>query len=200
MYEMAEDYLAHKGFQQYEISNWASCRSDGLDSRCQHNLHTWQYHPYFGFGAGASGFIGNSRTSNIKPVYAYIQKIKEMNTPWPGAESTTEIEVWDQMQEMMMIGLRLTSVGVSDNNFKQRFNVSLFEVFARQIQYLLKTGLVEIIEKDGKSLRLTQQGRLLGNQVFMNLSVIRSLRDQLIYSYLCSITNVAHFIDRGSRG
>ncbi len=167
MYETAGDFLTKGGFQQYEISNWALNRKDGQDARCQHNLHTWQYHSYYGFGAGASGFIDNNRIINIKPLIAYIQSVQRKKKPWPAAESIVQIDRWEQMQEMMMIGLRLTSEGVSDHIFQQRFNSSMFQIFAKQIQYLQKIYFVERHGNDNEYLRLTRKGRLLGNKVFM---------------------------------
>jgi hypothetical protein len=41
------------------------------------------------------------------------------------------------------------------------------EVFGGIIKRLLEDGLVEWVELDGKILRLSQRGRLLGNHVFM---------------------------------
>lgn len=167
MYELAEDFLAGKGYQQYEISNWALKREEGLDARCQHNLHTWQYHPYLGFGAGASGFIGSTRTTNVKLIPTYIQKVQLGKGLWPAAESLAELDLWEQMQETLMIGLRLTAEGVSERAFQQRFGHSMTEVFDRQLGYLQKYGLLERVEGEERRIRLTRQGRLLGNRAFM---------------------------------
>jgi oxygen-independent coproporphyrinogen-3 oxidase len=76
------------------------------------------------------------------------------------------------MSEFMMTGLRLTREGVSSDEFLSRFGASLRDVFGKEINVLLKLGLLEwlTVEADGRPplrLRLTQRGRLLGNQVFM---------------------------------
>lgn len=167
MYEWAMDFLNSRGFDQYEISNWALRREDGLDSRCQHNLHTWQYHPYFGFGTGASGFIAGVRTRNVPSIPVFIRRIQEGQPDRPAAETVQPLERWEQMEEAMMIGLRLTDEGVSEVNYLSQFGVSYFAVFGKQIHSLLNKGLIEIVGGDLRHLRLTQQGRLLGNQVFM---------------------------------
>jgi oxygen-independent coproporphyrinogen III oxidase len=64
----------------------------------------------------------------------------------------------------MMMGLRLVGEGVSSQNFYERFGERLEERFAKEIRSLAGKGL---IEWGGDSLRLTQRGRLLGNQVFV---------------------------------
>ncbi|MEE9188734.1 MAG: radical SAM family heme chaperone HemW, partial [Anaerolineales bacterium] len=52
MYEWASEFLNERGFEQYEISNWA--RRDEVNGllTCQHNLQYWRNLPYLGLGAG----------------------------------------------------------------------------------------------------------------------------------------------------
>jgi len=75
------------------------------------------------------------------------------------------------MSEFMMTGLRLTQEGVSSHEFQTRFGQSMQDVFGREINELLKMGLIEKqtseFFKNSEVLRLTKHGRLLGNQVFM---------------------------------
>lgn len=74
-----------------------------------------------------------------------------------------------------MTGLRLTQEGVSMQEFQKRFGQSMLDVFGKEIDELLRLGLVEKHESPspnervdrGEGLRLTKHGRLLGNQVFM---------------------------------
>jgi coproporphyrinogen III oxidase-like Fe-S oxidoreductase len=70
------------------------------------------------------------------------------------------------MGEMMMMGLRLTQEGVAEAVFEARFGQSLESVYASQIQRLARIGLLEWHGQPDRRLRLTQSGRLLGNQVF----------------------------------
>jgi oxygen-independent coproporphyrinogen-3 oxidase len=167
MYEWAADFLAKQGFLQYEISNW----SRGEDARCRHNLQYWEYKPYYGFGAGAHGFIEGKRTENVGLIGEYITRMRQGNANKPPASSAaktvTTLSIWDQMQELMMVGLRLTDAGVSVTRFGERYDVGMEQVFAKQVDRLLGEGLVEIVEKPEKCIRLTSKGRLLGNQVFV---------------------------------
>jgi len=75
----------------------------------------------------------------------------------------------------MMTGLRLTQEGVSEKEFQMRFGKPIQDVYGKEIDELLKLGLIETspspcgrgVRGEGEILRLTQRGRLLGNQVFI---------------------------------
>ena len=166
MYEWACERLDKAGYRHYEISNWALA-SDSRDFRCQHNLQYWRNQPYFGFGAGAHGYIQGVRTRNVRGVRAYIQRIahgQALEFPrGPAGETDQRLDVWSQMQETLMVGLRLTEEGVSDEDFHQRFGLPLRLCFSEQIQKLTARGLVSW---DGTRLRLSKGGWLLGNYVF----------------------------------
>ena len=73
-----------------------------------------------------------------------------------------------EMQETLMLGLRLTEEGVSERRFQARFGEAMQDVFAAEIAELTGLGLLEwAMSWAGRCLRLTPHGRLLGNQVFM---------------------------------
>jgi oxygen-independent coproporphyrinogen-3 oxidase len=164
MYEFAMDSLAQAGFEQYEISNWARTSPEGQDGRCVHNLNTWRFHPYFGIGAGAHGFINGTRTANVNLIPAYIEKMSEPQGEWPVAETIVKVGKWEQMQEWMMLGLRVVNEGVSGYEFENSFGISLHAAFGEQIKELCGFGL---LEKFGhESYRLTKRGTLIGNRVF----------------------------------
>ena len=73
-----------------------------------------------------------------------------------------------EMGEMMMMGLRLVQEGVSESNFLERFGGDLDQVFGSEINRLVRMGLLEWVSgiSEGRNLRLTKPGRLLGNRVF----------------------------------
>jgi len=184
MYEWASQRLADAGYIQYEISNWAKRaggEATGEILACRHNLQYWRNQPYLGFGAGAHGFAGGVRTVDVLAPAAYIQRCLEgqaqavadgsgaggSSMVFPRTPATITAQPVDreaEIGETMMMGLRLTQEGVSNQAFCQRFGQTLDEVFPAQIEELQRYGLLEWA---GERLRLTSQGRLLGNQVFM---------------------------------
>ena len=175
MYEWAIERLDAGGWNQYEISNWAEVGAHGMMS-CRHNLQYWRNLPYLGIGAGAHGFAGGIRTANILSPAGYIEKLtpkREDNIlcqfpSTPATHSTTQIDTDTEMAETMMMGLRLVDEGVSENEFKRRFNQEMIEIYSHVIPQLLNQRLVEWVDRSSdRSLRLTRRGRLLGNRVFV---------------------------------
>ena len=154
----------------------ASVKSFGADVySCKHNLQYWHNLPYLGFGAGAHGYAKGVRYSNTLSVSKYINALtanaiiaKKWEFPFsPATIYQEEIEQKTEMQETMMLGLRLTQEGVSAENFQARFDYAMQDVFGKEIDELLALDLLEWAKVDGsKNLRLTPRARILGNQVF----------------------------------
>jgi oxygen-independent coproporphyrinogen-3 oxidase len=175
MYEWSAERLAQTGFEQYEISNWARKDGQGRLLSCKHNLQYWHNEPYFGFGAGAHGFVAGFRTANVLSPAAYIQRCSSdvsshRELPFPQTLATVDVRQIDRVTEMgetMMMGMRLTGEGVSGKRFEARFRMTLQAAYEKQIRELENAGLLEWVGKDGDVLRLTPRGRLLGNRVFM---------------------------------
>ena len=171
MYDLASDYLEKMGYQQYEISNWALDSSSDIQFTCRHNIQYWRNLPYFGFGAGAHSSMGGFRMENVHGIAEYIQKLMEPGDivfPFsPANLCSGKIDDQTEMEETMMVGLRLTQEGVSSNAFFLRFNRHIESVFGREIDRLCSLGLLEWVDQNGEHVRLTLRGRLLGNQVFM---------------------------------
>ncbi|MDD5467387.1 MAG: radical SAM family heme chaperone HemW [Anaerolineales bacterium] len=172
MYEWASECLVGAGYEQYEISNWARRETSGELLACRHNLQYWRNLPYLGFGAGAHGYSDGWRTVNVLSPAAYIQRCQSgIALDFPRTPATTHIQAVDRVAEIgetMMMGLRLTQEGVQASAFEGRFGEALETKFGRQIADLVAKGLLEWASAPGERLRLTQRGRLLGNQVFVN--------------------------------
>lgn len=170
MYETAIQILDQHGFTQYEISNWANSIAGERDARCRHNLQYWRGLPYLGFGAGAHGFSHGVRTENVSAVREYIARIQQGQEgefpASPACKTAVNLSSWEQMQEYMMVGFRLTDEGVSRKLFRDRFDAAIDEMFEKQIKRLLKQRLIEINPGDEDRYRLTLSGRLFGNRVF----------------------------------
>lgn len=179
MYEWASEKLVEAGFHQYEISNWEKPAVDGSSRRCVHNLQYWLYEPYLGIGAGAHGNAMGWRAVNYRHPTNYIRALKSelkssilletaFEMPFSPAQRVREkIDQSTQMNEMMMMGLRLTQDGVCSSRFNDRFGVSLEDKYGKVIEKLIGLGLLEWVDEPNPALRLTRRGTLLGNQVFL---------------------------------
>ena len=170
MYELGAQRLEEAGYTQYEISNWAKPGPNGEPLACRHNVQYWRNLPYAGLGAGAHGFLQGQRTANVLAPAAYIQRMKIGKVgPFPRTPATIGAEPVEpdrEMAETMMMGLRLVESGVSRREFQQRFGKPLAEVYGPQVERLIDFGLMESVYGHQNSVRLTERGRLLGNQVF----------------------------------
>ena len=201
MYEWASETFNENSYLQYEISSWATnverqrsnVHASTFDLRpltpslaCRHNLQYWRGLPYLAFGAGAHGYAHGYRYSNVLRIKTYIERLASSrisNIEFPLSPATVNQHKQthqDDISEFMMTGLRLTQEGVSEKEFQARFGISMRDIYGKEIEELLKLGLIERPESpsprgrgmsegqgEGEILRLTQRGRLLGNQVFM---------------------------------
>jgi len=150
MYEWLCDEMRAAGYVQYEISNWAKPGRE-----CLHNLQYWRTEPYLGFGAGAHGYAGGRRYSNVLPISTYVDRVSVKTGNKPGypcspATATAHVQtVEDDMGEFMIMGLRLTQEGVSRRRFRARFGRNLMEEFGPEIDQLVLSGLLEWTESAG---------------------------------------------------
>jgi oxygen-independent coproporphyrinogen III oxidase len=169
MYEFVLTSLPKRGFMQYEISNWAKNGSDETSYPCQHNLQYWLDQPYIGIGAGAHSYYNHQRWENINTIPGYIKakNIFGKNKKFFAQINIQDLDQITEMQEMMFMGLRLVQQGVSNFKFQERFGKSIPDVFSKEINELLKIGLMEWEGDNNWNLRLTRRGILMGNQVFM---------------------------------
>jgi putative oxygen-independent coproporphyrinogen III oxidase len=145
--------LKAAGYGQYEISNFAK---PGAESR--HNSMYWLNRSYYGLGAGAHGYMHGKRHINVKGVQAYIDATSQGR---PLLEEN-EVSLQEAIEDFMMVGLRLLR-GVKRVDFQRQFGLELDLIFGSQIEKLLSQKL---LESTGEGYCLTEQGILLGNDVF----------------------------------
>ena len=154
MFHMLNDYMEKNNRQQYEISNFAIPGSESI-----HNKIYWENATYAGVGAGAHGHLSGVRYSNIGPIAKYMEKTNSGERPLQNSHVVTDIEA---MEEEMFLGLRL-SEGVSATVFQTKFGKSLEEVYGKNLESLIQSGLVE---RSGDKYKLTKIGVFRGNEVF----------------------------------
>lgn len=155
MYLLLMERMKAAGYKQYEISNFAK---PGFESR--HNITYWRNEDYYGFGAGAHGYVGRQRHINIKGVNPYVEAAGQK---LPRLEQFT-VKKEEAMEDFVMVGLRMLD-GIREADFVSQFGVSLAETFGRQLNKMLSAGLLEMHE-DRRGYRLSERGVLFGNEVF----------------------------------
>ncbi len=159
MYELVMEEMEKYGYKQYEISNYSI---PGYESN--HNITYWNNDYYYGFGAGAHGYIDGIRTSNIGPVKKYMENIQEYGTAY---QSQHQVSIEEAMEEEMFLGLRKVK-GVQKERFFEKFSISMEQKFGKQITDLVNKGL--LVDTD-QAIYLTHKGKLLGNEVFQEFLI-----------------------------
>jgi len=163
MYEYASACLTLHGYEQYEISNW--CRPQG---ECRHNLQYWRNLPYLGIGAGAHGFAGGYRYAVITSPQRYMAALHDVTESdfvfplTPAVARSNRVSAADELDETIMMGLRLTREGIQRAKFKRRFGQDFVEMFPEPIAKCQSVGLLKVMDD---RVRLSEAGRLMSNAV-----------------------------------
>ncbi len=156
MYECTKQLLADRGYERYEISNYAL-----PGYACRHNTGYWTRKNYLGLGLGAASMVGQVRFSNTANLQTYLAcdfaKIPVMER----YRERRELSVQEQMEEFMFLGLRLMR-GVSAAEFFQQFSIEMEDVYGEILSRQAKQCL---IEKTAEGYRLTDYGIDVSNYV-----------------------------------
>lgn len=146
MYYETKRFLASKGYERYEISNYAK---PGFE--CRHNLSYWERTDYLGLGLGAASLLGNIRKTNQTELSEYLK-----------GKFEGEKEILDEiaaMEEYFFLGLRKMD-GVDWTSYRSQYE--------KVVEKLVKEGL---LEENGQKIRLTELGIDVSNQVLAEFLV-----------------------------
>lgn len=143
------EFLTGKGYDLYEISNFASAKN----FRSRHNQKYWSFTPYVGLGPSAHSFMAHRRCWNKTSVTGYIKDLEEGRLPIDGEEVLSREQM---MTESIFVGLRRAE-GIDVFEFNSRFDENFFKLFEKQIEVFKKKGLMVT---DRTSCALTVKGML----------------------------------------
>ena len=155
MYAYTKERLMQAGYGRYEISNYAK---PGFESR--HNSSYWIGTEYIGVGLGASSLFTNARYHNETDLTTYI---KEAESGQDVRRETERLDIGEQMEEFMILGLRMMQ-GISRQAFQNRFGKPIETVYGSALKKLEKQGLLTLT---GDRVALTETGIDVSNRVFV---------------------------------
>lgn len=161
LYETTQDRLAAYGLPAYEISNHARPGAE-----CRHNLAYWRYQDYVGIGPGAHGRLSRDgvkyATRQTRLPERWLPAVEDKGT---GLEEMTAIDRGCAVEEMLMMGLRL-SEGVDRARLEHAAACDAEELFGANLAPLVEGGFLTL---DQQGLVATAVGRQRLNAVLAAL-------------------------------
>lgn len=148
MYKLICSKLKSNGFNHYEVSNFSK---KGYESR--HNLVYWNNEHYYGFGAGASGYIGDIRYTNTKSVKNYIDGKFNREEEKLTLNQTIENE--------FILGFRKID-GIDIDKFYNKYNIDINRIDI--VNKLLKEGKLELVNRN---LRIKEEYIYVSNDILV---------------------------------
>ncbi len=153
LYLYACGLLEDRGYEQYEISNFAK---PGMESR--HNRKYWNCDEVLAIGPGASGYEDNIRYAYPRDLGAFLGGTLEKR------EDTDELIRPGSEEEYAMLQLRQTH-GLVEREFIQHFGKPIPEEWRRAAGRLPDT----LVLSDDRGIRLTRDGFLVSNQILTEI-------------------------------
>lgn len=192
MYEWTLEYLASKGYDRYEISNYAL---EG--QQCQHNLAYWHYDEYLGIGPGSHSRLRNFSNYQqceeqqltasapkvpvtIPTVHSLVMHyqpekwLKSVNELGQAIQSMRLLAKEEVLQEIFMMGLRLKE-GINMARLKQLTGYDILEVINQpMVESYNNLGLLRlpasfVSSGNSNNLSLTDKGLMLHNYIVPRL-------------------------------
>lgn len=156
LYQFTIKYLEDRGFEQYEVSNFAL---PGYQSR--HNRNYWNHSNYLGLGPSAHSFWNGKRWWNIANVNGYAEKLEQSLIPVAGEEFLT---VQQLREEEIYLGLR--GAGIDTAGFRRRYHEDLLIKHRSIVDELIGSRLAIL---EDKHLRLTSEGYTVCDEICLRL-------------------------------
>jgi oxygen-independent coproporphyrinogen-3 oxidase len=162
MYEQAMAWLGARGYEHYEVSNYAL---PGF--RCRHNCNYWSHENYLGFGPSAHSFWKEAegkrgrRWWNVADLSTYVDRLKNGVLP---IESEEQVGAKEMLNECIFLGLR--SSGVDLARLRSDLNYDPEALQRDTVQWLLDENMAVL---ESGILRLTSKGFLLCDEICSKL-------------------------------
>lgn len=154
LFELTVDFLSERGYEQYEISNFARGRA----LRSRHNQKYWSHGPYVGLGPSAHSFLAPMRWWNHRSLSDYLQALRAGVLPVQGREALNRGQL---MLESIFLGLR-TSDGVDMWRFKRRYDVDFLDHFGAVLERL---GAQDLLSVSADRCTLTMEGMVVADTI-----------------------------------
>jgi oxygen-independent coproporphyrinogen-3 oxidase len=153
-YQHTWDYLATKGYAQYEVSNFAR-----PGHACRHNLNTWNMHEWVGLGPSSASQHDGWRSANPSDLGLWLTDVAA------GRRAMTDrVALTNDLlaADSVIFGLRMNA-GVSLPQLRRRFPTKQWGGLEDLLPRLLSDGLL-VATTEGR-ISLTPRGRLIADAI-----------------------------------
>lgn len=150
--------LPEKGFEQYEISNFAK-----NNSYARHNTSYWLGEKYLGIGPSAHSYDQVSRFWNVASIGKYLSGIRAGD----GFEASETLTAGQQFNEYVMTSLR-TRWGMDWETVMRKFGDDYLIHLRENSAHWIESGH---LWSDHKKIKLTDKGKLFADGIASGLFV-----------------------------
>jgi len=153
-YQHTWDYLATKGYAQYEVSNFAR-----PGHACRHNLNTWNMHEWVGLGPSSATQHDGFRCANPPDLGLWLADVAAARRA-----TTDRVALTNDLlaTDAVVFGLRMNG-GVSLPQLRRRFPTPQWAGLEELLPKLLFGGLLTATVEGRIS--LTPRGRLIADAI-----------------------------------
>jgi oxygen-independent coproporphyrinogen III oxidase len=151
LFEKAVPLLQNRGFEHYEISNFAL-----TGYPCLHNLNYWRGGEYLGLGPAAASHLNGKRFKNKPDLDAYLEN------PCEQIVETEELNSEDKAAEEAILRLRLLKEGLDIKELGGRFGKQSVEGLIERLNDLADKDL---LIRRGSNYRLEPSCALVSNPI-----------------------------------
>jgi oxygen-independent coproporphyrinogen III oxidase len=154
LYAEAIDTLTARGFEHYEVSNFAR-----PGKRCRHNEIYWLGEEYFAAGPGASRYVAGVRETNHRSTTTYIKRVLAGHSPVAERE---QLNPEDRARELLVFALRRLE-GVEREWVAARTGIDLDALVGEPLRRHIALGL---LADDGQRIRLSREGLFVSDAIW----------------------------------
>ena len=160
MYMTAIQFLASRGYAQYEISNFAK-----PGYQCMHNIKYWNCDEYLGLGPAAHSFFNGSRFSFGRDIERYMNAMEHPEANIRITDTNEEIMTRERLGEYVMLRFRLAD-GISTREFFRLFGKDFEAMYGAKLAKYIGHGYVGVKED---RYFLTPKGMFISNYILSDI-------------------------------
>ncbi len=167
MCRLAFDMLEEAGYQRLSTSGYY--HPQRYPRYCRFLDYYWKTWPMIGFGVSSKSVIYDWLYTNIRSQAEYVRRIDEGQ---PVVDFGIRLTKPAEMRRVMIRGLKMCEV--LKGEFLERFGVPMDTVFGKEIDQLVRDGL---LRNDPDRIELTREGQIYSTNVYETFYTEEDLRD-----------------------